>query len=165
MKKLSFILLVVSLVGCVMPPKWRESLDPDEKSIVYINTHEKLQNDAYVSAHSWIAKNYNSAHDVIQMQDKEAGMLIVKAGYPFAYPVDPPINSVFLSGFVNYTLSITVKDKKIKFEFITGPVSGQDGARWNGTYLPKDKMPGLLAHYINIHEEMMREILSGKSDF
>lgn len=58
----------------------------------------------------WIALNYRSANDVIQMNDKEAGTIIAKGTYPNILwgPV--------IGGTMNvvHTLTIKIKDGRIK---------------------------------------------------
>jgi hypothetical protein len=67
------------------------------------------QTQLYFRAYEWIAKNYNSAQNVIQMQDKEAGKLIVK-GRTKAYFKGHEF------GWITHTLSIYVKDGKYKYD-------------------------------------------------
>ena len=64
--------------------------------------------DLYLRAHAWVAKTYRSANDVIQMQDKEAGQLIIKG----VSRVSSRGNSF---GIVRHTLTIYVKDGRYKY--------------------------------------------------
>lgn len=162
---LPFLLFAVGCAGFVVP-EFRESLDPDEQAISYIDQHGKTKNDAYVAAHTWIAKNFNSANDVIQMQDKEAGQIIVKAVYPFTWYVEGDLGTKYpYSSYVQYTLSLYVKDKKIKTEFMTGVIKSVGSMPSDGRFLPKNMMPDLLAYYQKIHTDIMQNIVSKKDDF
>lgn len=69
----------------------------------------------YTSAKQWVAKNFVSAQDVIQFDDKEAGTLIVKGN------IDYPCSNVWscshydLTGeVVKFTMKVDVKDQKIR---------------------------------------------------
>jgi len=155
MKKLIVVLILVLLAGC-MVTRFRPSLDPDEQQVTYIDEHEKSKNDAFVAAHTWIAKNFNSANDVIQMQDKEAGVLIVKAAFVYSYIAfkDPFITTPG-SGVLNYTLSVQVKDQKMKMEFLTGDAD---------SYLLKEELK-LVAYYQHIHDKLLSSVKAKSTDF
>jgi hypothetical protein len=62
----------------------------------------------YSRAFEWVAKTYNSARAVIQMQDKESGKLVVKG-----------LTRISIRGYeggvVTHTLSIYVKDGRYKY--------------------------------------------------
>lgn len=86
--------------------------DPDTHLVDYSGVIEVpgiTQAQLYSRAYEWVAKNYNSAQDVIQMQDKETGKIIVK-GRTNAYFKGHPF------GWVTHTLSIYVKDGKYKYD-------------------------------------------------
>lgn len=66
------------------------------------------QQQLYSRAYEWVVKAYNSANNVVQMQDKESGKIIIKGltrvsanGYP--------------AGTVSHTLSIYLKDGRYKY--------------------------------------------------
>jgi hypothetical protein len=155
MKRFSMVLVLVILVGCMTMPKFRHSLDPDEQQATYIDEHDKSKNDAFVAAHAWIAKNFNSANDVIQMQDKDAGMIVVKAVFAYSYTLKDPFVTMPMSGLLNYTLSLQVKDQKMKMEFLTGNAD---------SYLPKDDL-NLIAHYKHIHDDLLNAVRAKSVDF
>ncbi len=142
--------LLVAVAGC-MTMKFRHSLDLDEQQVTYIDEHNKSKEDAFVAAHMWIAKNFNSANDVIQMQDKNAGVIIVKAAFAYSYiAIKDPFVTIPSSGLLNYTLSLQVKDKKMKMEFLTG---------YADAYLPKEELK-LIAHYQHIHDDLVATVMS-----
>ena len=62
----------------------------------------------YSRALEWVAKAYNSAQDVIQMQDKESGKLVMKGLTKVS------IRS-YAGGVVRHTFSIYVKDGRYKY--------------------------------------------------
>lgn len=155
MKKFSTVLVLAILAGCMTMPKFRHSLDLDEQQATFIDEHDKSKNDAFVAAHAWIAKNFNSANDVIQMQDKDAGMIVVKAAFAFSYTLKDPFVTMPMSGLLNYTLSLQVKDQKMKMEFLTGKAD---------SYLSKDDLK-LIAYYKHIHDDLLNAVRAKSMDF
>jgi hypothetical protein len=147
--------MLVILAGCMTFPKFRHSLDPDEKQLIYIDEHNKSKSDAFVAAHAWIAKNFRSAQDVIQMQDKDAGVIVVKAAFAYSYKIEDPFMTMPLSGLLNYTLSLQVKDQKMKIEFLTSDAD---------SYLPREQLQ-LVNYYKNIHDGLLNAVMEKTSDF
>jgi len=105
----SFTLSVI-IMGCAPKIIPKSTNAPFEFSMV--DTLPGTKNDLYIKAYEWIAKNYTSAKDVIQMNDKEAGKIIVKA----IMEVPGTSNMYGLMGYdyVHYSLSIDVKDNKYR---------------------------------------------------
>jgi hypothetical protein len=62
----------------------------------------------YTRANAWVAKTYRSANDVIQMQDKDAGQLILKG-------LSRVTSRGANAGVVRHTLTIYVKDGRYKY--------------------------------------------------
>ena len=73
------------------------------------------QKELYNRAKIWLAETYNSAQDVIQMDDKEAGILIGHATMKFTSNIFS--GSGMTKGYINYKIKISVKDNKYKYEF------------------------------------------------
>jgi len=59
--------------------------------------------------HEWFATTYNSANDVIQMVDKDAGIIIGKGSMKYFYGKHSSYN-----GNINYTIKVYVKDNRYK---------------------------------------------------
>ncbi|AFD05948.1 hypothetical protein Solca_0833 [Solitalea canadensis DSM 3403] len=72
--------------------------------------------ELFVRAKEWTALTFNSAQDVIQMDDKEAGKLIIKA----IDKVNISSKSLGMENITTYslyfTLNLTFKDNKYKYE-------------------------------------------------
>lgn len=86
-------------------------IDPQTKRITYegvVQVPGASKADLYSRAHDWVAKTYRSANDVLQLQDKDAGHLIVKGFTPVSSR-----GSNF--GLVRHTLTIYVKDGRYKY--------------------------------------------------
>ena len=135
MKKLILILLFVSSVQQVycqdilnLDSEIEDSilnLDIKEKKITAtINANGKSKSEIYSSINRWVSVNYNSANNVIQMNDKESGTMIVKglnslsfinptrATYPKTKAI-PIKNKLLLS----HLLEINVRDNKYRLMF------------------------------------------------
>ena len=70
------------------------------------------KDELYVNAKAWFVGTYKSANDVLQMQDKEAGVLIGKGIFEIPYKLF--VGSTRVS--VNHTIKVYVKDGKYKYE-------------------------------------------------
>jgi hypothetical protein len=87
-----------------------------EKVISYtgvVNIDSSTSKDILFSrAKRWVAENFNSAQTVIQNEDKEAGNLILKAGFPYMQVV--PLSK--FDAFMHYTFSLSFKEGKFKYD-------------------------------------------------
>lgn len=96
---------------------------PDYQGIV--TTEGKSASDIYAKAKTWIALNFKSANDVIQLDDKENGILVVKGNttsyYTFMKKKYP--------ARVHFTLKIDIKDNKFRYTFEVTDVIDESGAK------------------------------------
>lgn len=76
------------------------------------------KDELYSRSKEWFAKTYNSAQRVIQMDDKESGKIVGKAMMQVYDNGD--------CGYINYTISISVKDGKYKYEINNFYHTGED---------------------------------------
>lgn len=67
----------------------------------------------FTAINDWFATTYKSANDVIQMADKESGIIVGNAITPYSYP---NISYTCYGGHIKYTIKVYVKDNKIKVE-------------------------------------------------
>ena len=65
----------------------------------------------YIAINDWFASSYNSANDVIQMADKEAGILIGNGNIEYY------TNSSY-DGWISYTIKVYCKDNRFKVELL-----------------------------------------------
>jgi hypothetical protein len=65
----------------------------------------------FASIHEWFAATYNSANDVIQMADEDAGTIIGKGTFEYSYGKSSHSS---YDGFVDYTIKAYVKDNRFK---------------------------------------------------
>ena len=120
------ILIVYSLVA--LGQKGTPELPFVDGKIMYTGVVDvdstKTKSELYSSVREWFAKTYNSSTKVIQMDDKENGKIIGKAlfqVYHKAMKKDHP------SGYINYTISVFVKDGKYKYEVTNFYHTGNGG--------------------------------------
>ncbi len=117
----------------------RLEIEPSEQTIEFIDTWEIDKNKIYDSTLSWATQTYNSSINVIDMKDRDAGLVSIHAIF------DVPVSSVLLP--CNYSLQIRVKDKKTKMTFVIHEMVTQ----LSGTYPPKNSMESVRTYFRNIH--------------
>ncbi|MVN76906.1 DUF4468 domain-containing protein [Hymenobacter sp. HMF4947] len=71
------------------------------------------KDELYTRASEWFAKTYNSANNVLQMQDRTAGQLV---GKPVLATTVRSLGANYPAGIVKYTISVYLKDGKYKYE-------------------------------------------------
>ncbi len=106
--KLAFFVLICFLCSCasLQQPK------PEDKIKVIILEHSQEKDIAYNRLMVEIAKTYRSSNDVIQYEEKESGNIICRGMERVLKQI------VYIHIF--YTMAITVRDEKIRFEFEVG---------------------------------------------
>lgn len=67
-------------------------------------------------AKAWFVDNYKSANDVIQLQDKDAGVIIGKGIFDAGYNLGMMVGYDIVH--VSHTVKIYVKDGKFKYEIV-----------------------------------------------
>jgi hypothetical protein len=72
----------------------------------------KTVKELYTIIKTWVASNFKSANDVIQMDDPESGILICKGN--FAYKAPGGITYRYIDGHINFTLKAQVKEGRCK---------------------------------------------------
>ena len=72
------------------------------------------KNQLYINAKKWIANSYKSAKNVIQLDDKESGEIILKGNSDVSY--DNALGMTIIVN-VNHVFKISVRDNKYKYEF------------------------------------------------
>jgi hypothetical protein len=85
--------------------------------VVYFDSLANKQ-ELFSRAREWFAKAYKSSTNVIQMEDKESGKIIGKALMQVYYKEFP-------YGYINYTISIYIKEGRYKYEFTDFHHTGQ----------------------------------------
>lgn len=77
--------------------------------VVTVDSASKL--DLYLRAKEWLAQYYNSSKDVIQVDEKEQGMIYGRGAFQIYIQQLGAVNF----GHVNYDIKIDVKDGRYKY--------------------------------------------------
>lgn len=78
-----------------------------------IKVENKSKSDIYSGLRAWVAKYYRSAQSVIQMDDRESGVIIVKALFPYNFG---KMMYAAYEGKVDYTLKLQARDGRFRAE-------------------------------------------------
>lgn len=118
MKRLIFLFLISSnmLVDCISQTRLSDSFPYQDGKILYtriVQIDSAGKDELYNRAKRWIADSFNSAKDVIQLDNKENGEIICKGFFTTTWH----ISSLF-SQEVNvwHTLKIQLKDNRTKVD-------------------------------------------------
>lgn len=110
MRKFVYLIFIIVFVGCASLTQ----ITQEEGHFEYVEEHELNKPDAYNAALEWMAMNYGDSKEVIQLKNEEQGKVIGKGIGTYCYDA---LCSVEVSFY--YTLTITNKDGRSKFEFQT----------------------------------------------
>lgn len=113
--------LIILLISNVLGQKNAPNLPIDSSSgkityteVVYVDSLANKQ-ELFSRAREWFAKAYKSSTNVLQMEDKENGKLVGKALIKVYFKAFIG-NQYFPGGYINYTISIYIKDGRYKYE-------------------------------------------------
>ncbi len=164
MKKMNFIfgflLVLMPSVNC-----YAQEYEMKEKTISGIFDIEgKSKSEIFASINKWIALNYNSAQNVVQLNDKESGNIIVKG-------INEAVYKNVMVEF-NHTMEINVKDNKFRIiytltDIITpAPVAGYNLESEYIMVFDMIDFTGLkqekIDNYNNYVEELWKKAMVGK---
>jgi hypothetical protein len=79
------------------------------KVIQTIDTN-RTKDILYLNAKEWFVETFKSSNDVIQLDDKENGMIQGKAKIKYSYTTN-------YNGYINFTIKIWLKNGRYKYEF------------------------------------------------
>lgn len=140
---LIFSLIISQNVFCQL------NFDSTKKELIYsevVQSPNNSSNQIYLNINEWFAKTYNSSNNVIQLNDKESGKIIGKGGFTIS-PIHKWGNiKTPQTFFVNYTLTIQIRDGKYKYEFSNITVR-----------VTQENAPFSIETYYNINKEKLRE--------
>jgi len=89
--------------------------------VVFLDSSITKQ-ELFSRAREWFAKAYKSSLNVVQMEDKESGKIIGKALMQVYHKA---LGANYPSGYINYTISIYLKDGRYKYEITNFYHSGE----------------------------------------
>ena len=75
-------------------------------------SHPHSKDKAFTQARRWVAQNYRSADEVIQMSDKENGTLVVNGVHSFT-----PAGMLTNVENFEYSLTLDIRDEKMRLTF------------------------------------------------
>ncbi len=145
----------------------------DYTDVVILDSSVK-KNELFNRAKAWFIQYYKSANDVIQMQDKDAGIIIGKGVFEFGF--NPSTLSDRTTIYVSHTIKIYVKDGKYKYEIgdligtydgsITLPIGNfkQDRNKKNYTKLCESTHDEILLTIQSLEQGMQKPVF-GNTDF
>lgn len=157
-----------------------QEFEMKEKTISGIFDIEgKSKTEIFASINKWIALNYNSAQNVVQLNDKESGNIIVKgineAVYKNVMKELYPKNKYmqeFSTVEFNHTMEINVKDNKFRIiytltDIITpAPIAGYNLESQYNMVFDMIDFTGLkqekINNYNNYIEELWKKAMVGK---
>ena len=170
-----FILVLITSFNC-----YAQEYSSEEKSIIGVfDTEGKTKAEIFASINKWIALNYNSAQNVVQLNDKEFGNIIVKgikeAVYKNVmkelYPKNKFMNEFSTIKF-NHTLEINIKDNKYRIIYILTdiitpePIAGYNLETQYNMVFDMIDFTGLkqekIDNYNNYIEELWKTAMIGK---
>ena len=179
MKKTNFIfgflLVLMTSLNC-----YAQEYTLEEKTIIGVfDTEGKTKAEIFSSINKWIALNYNSAQNVVQLNDKESGNIIVKgineAVYKNVMKELYPKNKYmqeYSSVKFNHTVEINIKDNKYRIiytltDIITPePVAGYNLESQYNMVFDMIDFTGLkqekIDNYNNYIEELWKTAMVGK---
>lgn len=96
------MMISMSVMGQEQPIQFDEVIKAEGKPV----------SEVYTTIKMWVATNFNSAQDVIQMDDAQNGIMICKGA--FEYDHGGGIAGAVMDGWVKYTLQIQVRDGRYK---------------------------------------------------
>lgn len=80
-----------------------------------INVPGKDAEELYATLREWVALTYNSANNVIQMDDPFSGKIITKGVYEYFYPQSALGMVVQIVNHLNYSLVIDIKPERLRY--------------------------------------------------
>lgn len=149
--------------------EWKVS----EKSVTGVFSVEKSKTDLFALINKWISINYNSAQNVIQMNDAESGTIIIKGINEVNYSnltgkfLAPSYSADVISSKFNHTIEINVKDNKFRVIYtITGVSNDPNGAIFSALFYDCVNLTGentaAISAYNEETEKYLKQGLIGK---
>ena len=115
------VLLVLCVSICYSQIDVQKQEFPNYQGIVSVEN--KSANDIYSKSKVWIVTNFKSANDVIQLDDKDNGKLIVKGNTTVLFTF---MKTKYPSR-VHFTLTIDIKDNRFRYTYLVTEVMDESG--------------------------------------
>lgn len=142
-----FLILFVALTFQVNAQKINKSGD----GYVEVVDTKLSKKELYQKVNEWIAQNYNSAKDVIQLNTEDK--VILKGNYKVAFKID----NFSFNYRIHNTLSISIRDNKYKIDLTPSRISTDLISSVDGSVLALYIQPFLDAEVFDaVYEEYSR---------
>lgn len=167
MKKIYLLVLLVNF--SLQAQDWKVA----EKSVTGVFTVEKSKSELFALINKWISINYNSAQNVIQMNDAESGTIIIKGINEVVYSnlpgklLAPSYTPDKTSTKFNHTIEINVKENKFRVIYtLTGVSTDPNGAILSTQFFDCVNLTGentvAVTAYNEVTEKYLKQGLIGK---
>ncbi len=110
MKKILLFTLIIVLMTSLVHAQEGKNKFPEYQDVIQV---DKTSDEIYSNLKSWIATTFNSANDVIQLDDVTNKKIIIKGISTFAYK-----RMVTINGKVFFTLTLEAKDNRFRYTII-----------------------------------------------
>lgn len=111
----------------------------------------KTKSEIYTNIKSWIIENYDSPNQVIKIDDKESGIILLKSFFQNAEVVDGDNKTYTFKTNYYYSLKIIVRDSKYKIAI--SDIEQQGVSKYTSSGYSGDKSPVENALLINKESE------------
>ncbi len=109
--RLIYIVTVFTLLITGCATTW--GITEEEREVVTIEDHNLTQDQAYSKTLRWAANTYNSANEVIQLQDESSGTIVVSGAHKIT-------RAGLVSFFLSYNMTIDYNDDQVRFTQVIG---------------------------------------------
>jgi len=139
----------------------------EEKTVTKVfEVADKNKSEIFSSINKWISINYNSAKNVIQMNDKEAGTIIIKGINEVECDVDFNKNIYTYNFVLNHTIEVNVKDNKYRIIYRIADVKIKGEYAYPSVFYNCIALNGLndnaLAEYIEYSKKTLKSLSEKK---
>ena len=141
---------------------YAQEYELDEKTVTGIFEMEGKNKSAIFSAiNKWISINYNSAKNVIQMNEKESGTIIIKGinevvyknTWKFLYPKNKYITEYSTTKF-NHLIEINIKDNRYRVIYKITDIASEE-AEFNDMFFKCISFNRINEKYIDEYNEVI----------
>ena len=146
--KTSLLLLLVLFLS--VSAFGQSALEPSDSSWLFprvIKEHKLTKDVAFDAMVLQLAKVCNKANEIVQLKDKESGTIVVKPTFTVRFGLFDAVESEPM----HYTLTITIKDNKVRYVIET-----------NLSDIPSDYLEEEITEYYN---NTIASLQSGLDDY
>jgi hypothetical protein len=136
----------------------------EEKTVTKVfEVADKNKSELFSSINKWISINYNSAKNVIQMNDKEAGTIIIKGINKIDCDVNTTKNSYTYNFVINHTIEVNIKDNKYRIIYRMTDIKVKSEYEWPSVFYNCIVLNGSNDNALTEYEEYSRKVLKSLS--